>query len=248
MKSVWKVVFHIFIGVLPTRYRKAATNQLMQFEFYKIIDDMLHKSIKIENIYDIGANKGDWTIDLSKKFPKMKFYLFEANSIHENELKKLNHWYNTGILSDVEKDIEFYSKGGTGDSYFKENTSVYSEIEPQKFRSQTLDSLIEEAKIPFPDFLKIDTQGSELDILKGAKRCLSHTNVILLECPIYPYNNQAPKMSDYVDFLLSFDFYPAHCVELHNLNGVFVQIDIIFMSKDAIQKSNKGFKDFYMVQ
>ena len=39
----------------------------------------------------------------------------------------------------------------------------------------------------------------------------------------------------YVNFMLSEGFYPAHCTELHNLEGVFVQIDIIFVSSDKLK-------------
>ena len=98
------------------------------------------------------------------------------------------------------------------------------------------------------DFLKIDTQGAELDILNGAKNCMNSARAILLECPIYPYNKGAPTMPEYVTFLLRFGFYPARCTEIHNMLGVLVQIDILFMSKTVLSKSNIKFSGFYLTE
>ena len=80
---------------------------------------------EINVIYGIGAHKGNWSRALNAQFPEMKFYLFEANDLHEKELNKLPYWYYIGVLSNIEKDIYFYSKkNGTGDSYYKESTYI----------------------------------------------------------------------------------------------------------------------------
>ena len=187
----------------------------------------------IKNIYDVGAHKGNWSVAMNKELPDANFYLFEANSHHEEDLKKLDYQYYINVLSNNEKNIDFYSNNaGTGDSYYKENTSTYDTVKSKQITSKTLDDLVKKNKIPFPDFIKIDTQGSELDILNGAHDCLKNAQLLLLECPVYPFNSGAPTMPDYIDFLLKFNFYPSQCVELHNLSGVLIQIDILFLNKN----------------
>lgn len=263
MKQKLKKALNWLAANIPTRYRNAGINILLQDadirtlrqnadvntllrnELGSVIRQLNRENLMISNVYDIGAHKGSWTTDLSRSFPDMKFFMFEANSIHEENLRNTGNWYNLGILSDFEREVDFYSNDGTGDSYYRENTSIYDNVAAKKLRGRTLDGVVEESRIPFPDFLKIDTQGSELDILRGGKKCLSYSKAILIECPIYPYNVSSPELSDYVNFMLSEGFYPSHCTELHKLEGVFVQIDIIFIKSGIMQKINKNFGKFY---
>jgi FkbM family methyltransferase len=42
--------------------------------------------------------------------------------------------------------------------------------------------------LPNPDFVKLDVQGAEIDILKGAGDLLDGCSLLLVECPIVPYN------------------------------------------------------------
>jgi FkbM family methyltransferase len=246
MKKILKFLGMGVFRFFSAKLRAATVNNLLRIEPELIIKDMFSKDIQINNLYDIGAHTGNFANDLSQKFPLMKLYLFEANPTHEDTLRKSKHWYHIGVLSDVAKKVSFYARGEGGDSYFKENSSVYKDAEVQHHISQTLDNLVEKEGIPFPDFIKIDTQGSEMDILKGAAKCLEHAKAIMLEVPIYPYNHGAPTMTEYVDFLLDSDFYPARCVELHNNAGVLAQLDIVFIRKSELMKINKNFNDFYL--
>ena len=129
----------------------------------------------------IGAFKGQWSNLLSQTSLKnKKFYLFEANEDNEEFLKRYNFNYFIKVLSDKEKEVEFYGHSATGDSYFLEQTSVYKNDKKVKIKNATtLDKVIEKEKIPFPNFIKIDTQGSELDILKGAKEGISNCSFFL---------------------------------------------------------------------
>ena len=87
--------------------------------------------------------------------------------------------------------------------------------------------------------LKIDTQGSEIDIIKGGSEILKNCKAILLECPIISYNIGAPTLSDYVEYLDSINYLPLDITETHYLDKVLVQIDIIFLRKDIFQKFTK---------
>ena len=90
-----------------------------------------------------------------------------------------------------------------------------------------LNEIQTKTQIPFPDFLKIDTQGSEIDILKGGNEILKNCKVILLECPIISYNIGAPSLSDYIKYLDSINYLPFDVTEIHHLDKVLVQVDIV---------------------
>lgn len=173
--------------------------------------------------------------------------MFEAIPIHENDLSAVGCYYHIGILSDSKKTMSFYASVGTGGSLYKEATNVYQNILPIKECSYTLDEIIQQEGLPLPDFIKLDVQGAELDVLNGASNSLRHAKALLLECPIYPYNVGAPSMEDYIEFLLQRGFYPARCAEDHEIGGVFGQVDIIFLLRDILEKVDPEFDGFFKV-
>ena len=147
------------------------------------------------------------------------------------------------MLSDQNKNVNFYSNLSTGDSYLIEQTSFYSkDLKPIVRKAISLDEIVKKEKIPFPDFLKIDTQGSELDILKGSKESISQCSLIYLECPIVEYNLNAPSLKEYVDYLNSINFIPYDICEIHKIDNILIQIDILFIRKDIFNKIHPGQK------
>ena len=227
------LLFKTFPKIFIKQFLSAYNHKLN----YNLLN-LLKKGLKINIIFDIGAFRGEWSKLLSEtSLKKKEFYLFEANEENRNFLEKLNFKFFLKVLSDQNKDVNFYSNLSTGDSYLKEQTSFYSEnLQPSVRKAITLDELVKKEKIPLPDFLKIDTQGSELDILKGSKESLSQCSLIYLECPIVEYNLNAPKLNEYIDYLNSINFVPLDICEIHKMDNVLIQIDILFIRKTVLNK------------
>lgn len=225
---------------LKIKLSKYLKNYIRQKKINSIIKNLINKKINLNNIYDIGAFKGEWTKQLySGCLKNKKFYLFEANIENEEFLKQYDHKYFINTLSDKEKKVNFYSKANTGDSYFVEQTYLYEkELKPKIKYTTTLDIIQKENKLPYPDFIKIDTQGSEIDILKGGKRTLKNCKIILLECPIISFNKGAPSLDEYINYLNQIGFLPFETGEIHHIDNVFVQIDIFFLKKNILKKIN----------
>jgi len=233
------IIFEI-IKFFKKKYKKLL-NFLFRQKLNSIILHLLKNKIKINTVYDVGAFRGDWTKLLKvTSLKNSKFYLFEANRENEIYLKNSGHKYFINVLSDKNKDVNFFSKAGTGDSYFREKTNIYEDtIVPKTLKTITLNEIKKNNHIPSPDFIKIDTQGSEIDILKGGSEILNNCKIILLECPIISYNAGAPLLDDYIKYLDGIDFLPLDITEIHHMDKVLAQIDIIFLKKDIFQKIYK---------
>jgi FkbM family methyltransferase len=189
--------------------------------------------LKIDTVYDIGANNGTWSTNLKKStLSDSYFYLFEANPIHEKSLSDTGLPYFMGVLSRPGMEsVEYYLGNTTGDSYYRENTSHYDNIDPTTMPAMTLDSIVEAAEMPIPNFIKLDTQGSELDILKGAESILPEVDLIFMECPLAKYNIGAPNMQDYLDYMASQGFVASTVCDVPtNDDRILVQIDIMFIN------------------
>ena len=105
-----------------------------------------------------------------------------------------------------------------------------------------MDDIIKKEKLPLPNFIKIDTQGSELDILKGAKQSISECSLIYLECPIIEYNLMSPNLNEYIKYLNSIGFVPYDVCEVHKIDNVLIQIDVLFVRKSFFNKIYPGEK------
>jgi FkbM family methyltransferase len=189
--------------------------------------------LKINTVYDIGANVGSWSTALRNGvLGGSYFYLFEGDPAHESSLQATGLPYYIGILSNPGRDFVEYYRGGTssGNSYYKENTVFYDDSVPVRMPARTLESIVAECAMPVPNLIKIDTQGSELDILRGAETILSGVDLIYLECPIGKYNIGAPNIQEYLEYMAGQNFIPSDLLEIHTADRVLIQVDIMFIN------------------
>ena len=249
IKSQKKYIFFFRVIKFFKKKSQKLFNSLYKQKLNSIILDLKTQKVNLEVVYDIGAFKGEWSKLASKTSLKnSKFYLFEANIENEEFLKKTGHNYYIEVLSNEIKEVEFFSKVHEGDSYYREKTNFYEENKsPKIIKATTLNEIQKKEFLPLPDFIKIDTQGSELDILDGGNKILNKCKIILLECPIISYNEGAPTFTDYIENLNKLDYLPFDITEVHYLDKVLVQIDIIFLKKNIFQKiyKEKKFLNFF---
>jgi FkbM family methyltransferase len=198
--------------------------------------ELLKQHIQPEpkRILDIGAHRGDFTSQCRNQFPLAYFYLIEAEQFHEYMLKNEN--YKIAFLSDVSGEKTFYKsrfmEGNTGDSFYRENTHYYRDdaVIMETVQTTTLDEIFTNGETF--DFVKIDTQGSELDILKGGVNLLKNTYAFLLEVSISEYNIGAPKKEEVVKYVESLGFTKQIVInEIYNNfdNSELIQQDILFL-------------------
>jgi FkbM family methyltransferase len=191
--------------------------------------------INVSIIYDIGAHSGEYAKTIKEHFPNSKVVLFEANESHRKVLSQTGFDFFIVTLFRENVTIPFYSVGGTGDSLYRENNfSAYIEQDPIEVQARKLDDFISQYDLPLPDFIKIDVQGAELDVLMGGTTSINYAKIITLELAICNYNSGAPNFSQSVEFMINKGFIPFDVVEYHQMHGSLVQIDLAFMRKDIM--------------
>ena len=212
-----------------TRFFKSLYKHKLDYN----LTELIKKGLKIDVIYDIGAYRAEWSKNYSQSSLKNKdFFLFEANQENERYLKKSNFNYYIGVLSNEKKKVNFYSRKLTGDSYYREQSDRYDkDRKPEIITTTTLDETVEKKNLKLPNFIKIDTQGSEIDILKGSKNTLKNCNLIYLETPIIEYNLNSPNLNECINYLESINFVPFDICEVHHMDNVLIQIDILYINK-----------------
>lgn len=105
--------------------------------------------------------------------------MFEPNQYHNPRIEKTGYKYFNYLLGKIDGvEVPFYANFSVGDSVYREVGLAYKNTSPKLTTTRFLDSVIRENNLPNPDFLKLDTQGSDLDILKGATRALKETKFL----------------------------------------------------------------------
>ncbi len=81
------------------------------------------------------------------------------------------------------------------------------------------------------DFIKLDTQGSELDILKGSSNTLKTIKLIVAETDVSGYNIGAPSQAEVIEYLDIIGYALVGVVDNLHWNGKLLQQDILFKKK-----------------
>ena len=213
--------------------------------YSEFLERLAISGIPINVIWDVGAFKGEWTKETRKYFPNTQFIMFEPNTQHNEYLNKVNVEYHNIVLGKMDGEVTFYSHGGTGDSIYPEfDETLQSRSESKKMECRTVDSIVNSSEsIPAPNFLKLDVQGAEIDVLMGATKTIKSINVILLECPIVNYNWGSPNIHDYLDFMFVNNFVPFFVTEVHRLQQILTQIDLAFISEKQFESHINSLND-----
>jgi len=138
-------------------------------------------------IYDLGTNIGIASLYFASVFPKAKIYGFEpmpgnyeVAKLNYSSIKNESQVYELAVGNenkDIFLNIDEYNSGAH--RVCDESSSERKYKIPIKMLR--LDTLINQYKIPPPDFLKIDTEGSESIILEGLGEFRKQVQYICLE-------------------------------------------------------------------
>jgi len=197
-------------------------NLVYKFLMRDFSDELINKlNSKKPIIFDVGCFIGNFSRNLKKKLnlKNKNFYLFDANP----NLKIKDFKYNNLVFSDKIQIRNFYLNEffPSSGSSLKEDTkndlkwnytrklitlSPNKGFKILKVKTNTIDNFCKNNKIIKIDILKIDVEGSELEVLKGSKKILNKTHLIQLE--IYQNKKNFIKIEKKITTLLKkYNFY-----------------------------------------
>lgn len=162
--------------------------------FETVIRNRIMTEVKPDTVVlDIGANIGYYSVQFAKRVgPLGRVLAFEPNPEMLSELRtniELNQLKNVSIqpfaLSDKEGKAEFFCPpaGYEGHGSLQPNAS-FKVSHTIKVLTRTLDDTLKELGIASVDFVKIDVEGAERHVFRGAHQLLSGPNrpTIFFEC------------------------------------------------------------------
>lgn len=189
--------------------------------------------VQPETFLDIGAHEGEFSLEVKKRYPNCKIISIEANPFCEKYLQRLKIDYEIIGLSSNNSDQKLYfeknNPSATGVSFYKENTDFYNEglYDTIEVRTDKLDNrnYFDGEVI---DFVKIDTQGSEYDILIGGRKTIKRSKYILIECSTIEYNKGAKLMDEIVEKMKEYEFSVDDIFNFNKIGNRIIQMDLLF--------------------
>lgn len=194
-------------------------------------------------VVDVGAAYGSFASQCVPVFPKARFLLIEPLVEYQPFLKELTESMPTAqcimaaatahqgeIVLNVHPDL-------VGSSLFREvekDTDVNGL--PRTVRAITIDGLLEETGAKGPFLLKVDVQGAELEVLRGAEKMLADTEYILLEVSLFRFFQDGPDFNDVVLYMKSHGFvaYDISGLQYRPLDNALSQVDVAFVKEEGL--------------
>ncbi len=210
---------------------------------YRAISKILKRG---DVVIDIGANVGTHSVYMSKIVGNVgKIYAFEPVLDTSWELREnlaLNRVENVEVVNAAAKDkdgaekINIFPKDFSAwNSFGKPDTTESKPISEEIVKTFKLDTFASNRDIQSINFLKIDAEGSEKDILLGSKELLSSgkIDIISFEVSKIPMKGMGIAAKDIFDILKSFDY---KIYEFDSRKGIFI---------GPIDDSNVEYENYY---
>ena len=197
-----------------------------------------------EIIFDVGAYSGEFAKLCRSVWPSAKLICFE---VLPHRVEELRNWcLQDGKALVVESLLGAETKSAVRFHEMQTASSVLEEHIPQSapvrcYPMQTIDEVVKSKGIAAPNFLKLDVQGYELEVLKGAQSTLPQVSAVLAEVNLIDIHKDAPLLDDLVLFMRDEGFvaYDICGLARRPLDQALWQADFIFVPRAGILHSDK---------
>lgn len=169
-------------------------------------------------VFDVGANTGKYTEMLRGVLTGTEIYAFEPNRHAFSKLEAAHggatRCFNVGFGSRLGKAKVYTYEDGMDSSHASSYPGVFADFHRTaavcevEFDMTTIDAFCQEHSIGAIDFLKIDTEGNELNVLAGAREMLATGRLRAIqfefgECNVF----SRVFLRDFYDHLAGYDLY-----------------------------------------
>ena len=171
-----------YIGLWGMNYgRTSDLQESGELKALRQIQKLLPKTPLV--LMDVGANIGDYSITLSSEFPNAEIHAFEPVSATYSLLAKNVdqykniHTHNIALGESSQSQDIYFGTNNTHSSMIGLRGDSGSLQKKETIQVEALDSYFMAMTLDKIDFLKIDVEGFEINVLRGAKKLLDEKKI-----------------------------------------------------------------------
>ncbi len=150
----------------------------------KVLKDLLRDD-SVPVVFDVGANVGDWSAEVLKVNNRAQIHAFEPQPALISAIRANcpQIHINNVAVGEAPGALDLYDYANhAGSQHASLVRGVIDQIHGGTIRTTkvplvTIDDYCRDNKIEFIKFLKIDVEGFELPVLRGAKRIISERRI-----------------------------------------------------------------------
>ena len=200
-------------------------------------------------IFDVGAYRGDFARLCAHIWPQAKIVCFEPQENKVIELHRLSgslpsiSVFPVLLGANAESGKVALHESGTASSVLSEHIPQHFPVKFYPMRS--IDDIVQkDLNNQYPDLLKIDVQGYELEVLKGAEKSLSRLKLILAELNLLDIHKNTPLLHEVIQWLSERGWVAYDICGLirRPLDNALWQVDFIFVPYDSPFRADKHWK------
>lgn len=194
-------------------------------------------------IIDVGANSAEWSRSVKSIFSESQYVLVEPQAEMEPFLQRFcqenmgSIYFLAGAGAEPGELALTMWDDFAGSSFVIEKSDDWlASGKQRKTPIITIDSLVQNKEIEIPDLVKVDVQGFEREVLKGATCCFGKTELFILETSMFSGQAVKPLFHELIDFMLERDYVAYDIIDRNYrpYDGALGQVDICFVKKDGM--------------
>ncbi|HEX8341000.1 MAG TPA: FkbM family methyltransferase [Tepidisphaeraceae bacterium] len=189
-------------------------------------------------VFDVGANKGDYTAEVMALFPNARIFAFEPTPDVLVGLKSRYAGQQSvqvidSAISDREGTLTFHVRpNSVWNSMLPNDTSKIAPSESKEIhvRSTTIAAAANEHQIEQVDLLKLDIQGAEMLALQGAAPLLSAAKIgfVQLELNFWKIYAGQAEFKTVSRFMFDHGYWLQGIYQASMTSGLLLSTDVVF--------------------
>lgn len=239
------IIFKIVRGLIPQSVINKMKVKYHVPDMEWSLNNLQANGFRPKNVLDIGAFEGEWTLMCRNIFSDANYLMFEAQETKTEILQRLKSNsidFHIGLLGPIGNEKSKFYVNETVSSALPESAKENQEyIEIPMY---TVDDVLSKKGITKADFVKLDVQGFELEVLKGATKTLENAEVVLMEVSLIEINKGAPLINEVMKFMTDRNFicYDICSIVRRPLDKALWQTDLIFVKATSKLVSSKKYQ------
>lgn len=195
------------------------------------------------SICDVGASDGNWTFRCLEIYPHARYLCVDPLEENHSSLARLkakfpnvDYWQGClgpksgPVILNVDGDGSSILPGHFGNQY-----GIQREV-----RIEMLDDLVARGICPQPELIKLDVQGYELEVLKGASKTLQRASALIAEVSFLQFQTGMPIFHEVVRHMSKYGFVVCDIfsLSLRPLDNMVGQADLLFLKETVPLRVN----------